>query len=137
MLMAIFIDTGIFVAARNKSDINHARAKQLLRRALGAEFGRVVTSDYVVGEAVTVALARTHNHQIAVNTGKLIMDSPRIEKLVAGEERFLKAWEKFKEIGGRGLSFTDCMTLVVMKEIGTTKIMSFDSGFDGLAGRVH
>ena len=137
MLMAIFIDTGIFVAARNKSDTNHARAKQMLRRALRAEFGRVVTSDYVVDEAVTVALARTHSHQIAVNTGKLIMDSPRIEKLVAGEERFLKAWEKVKTMSGRGLSFTDCMTLVIMEEIGTNKIMSFDSGFDGLVARIH
>lgn len=135
--MAIFIDTGIFVAARNKSDVNHARAKQMLRRALRAEFGRVVTSDYIVDEAVTVAFARTHNHQIAVNIGGLIMDSPRIEKLVAGEEKFLKAWEKFKRMSGRGLSFTDCMTLVMMEEIGTNKIMSFHSGFDALATRIY
>ena len=135
--MAVFVDTGIFVAARNRSDTNHTVAKQLLRRALRAEFGRVVTSDYVVDEAVTVALARTHNHQIAVNTGRLIIDSPRIEKLAAGEERFFKAWGKFKDMNDKALSFTDCLSLVIMEEIGASKILSFDSGFDGLVARIH
>lgn len=135
--MAIFIDTGIFVAARNKSDTNHARAKELLRSALRAEFGKVLTSDYIVDEAVTVALARTRNHQIAVNTGRLILDSPRIEKVIAGEEGFYKAWEKFKTMGEKPLSFTDCLSLVLMEDRGVNRIMSFDSGFDGLAERVH
>ena len=32
--MAIFLDTGIFVAARNSRDISHERASQLVERAL-------------------------------------------------------------------------------------------------------
>jgi len=37
--MAVFVDTGIFVAVRNKKDRNHRRAKELMRSALRAEFG--------------------------------------------------------------------------------------------------
>lgn len=29
MPMAIFIDTGVFVAVRNKSDVNYGRAREL------------------------------------------------------------------------------------------------------------
>ena len=45
--MAVFIDTGVFVAIRNKKDRNHQRAKDLMRRALRAEFDLIHTSDYV------------------------------------------------------------------------------------------
>jgi hypothetical protein len=38
-----------------------------MRSAHRAEFGIIHTSDYVVDEAVTTALARTRNHQIAIN----------------------------------------------------------------------
>jgi len=53
-----------------------------MKRALMAEFGVIHTSDYVVDEAVVTALARTRNHQIAVNTGRHILDSERIEKTI-------------------------------------------------------
>jgi predicted nucleic acid-binding protein len=67
--MAIFIDTGIFVAALNRSDNLHEKAVPLMERALQGEFGRVCTSDFVVDEAITTALARTHRHDLAVISG--------------------------------------------------------------------
>jgi len=134
--MAVFVDTGIFVAVRNKKDRNHQRAKDLMRSALRAEFGIIHTSDYVVDEAVTTALARTRNHQIAVNTGRYILSSARIEMLPILQEDFDLAWSKFQTIRDRFLSFTDCTSLALMERRGIQRIMSFDSGFDGLADRV-
>jgi predicted nucleic acid-binding protein len=135
--MAVFVDTGIFVAARNKKDRNHERAKELMRRALKAEFGVINTSDYVVDEAVTTALARTRNHQIAVNTGKYILSSPRIETLAISRDDFNLAWNKFQSFRDKPLSFTDCTSLTLMQKHGIERIMSFDSEFDGLAERIH
>jgi len=134
--MAVFIDTGIFVAIRNKKDRNHQRAKDLMRRALRAEFGLIHTSDYVFDEAVTTALARTRNHQIALNTGKYILSSPRIELNITSEEDFKLAWSKFQEIHDKPLSFTDCASLALMERHGIEQIMSFDAGFDGLTSRI-
>ena len=84
--MAVFLDTGLFVATRNKSDTNHARAEMLMEKALKGEYGIICTSDYVIDEAITTALARTRNYQIAINMGRFILDSPRIEKLFTGSD---------------------------------------------------
>ena len=135
--MAVFIDTSIFVAVRNRKDRNHQRAKELMKRALTAEFGVIYTSDYIIDEAVTVALARTRNHQIAINTGRYILDSARIEKLPILREDFTLAWSKFQNIKDRFLSFTDCTSLAVIETRGIERVMSFDSNFDGLAERLY
>ncbi len=134
--MAIFIDTGIFVAVRNAKDTNHKRGVHLMEEALKGKYGVIYTSDYVVDEAITVALARTHNHRIAVNTGKYMLDSPRIVKLAVTQEVFQEAWRRFQEDAERKLSFTDCASLAVMQKQRIQQVMSFDSGFDGHAERI-
>jgi len=49
---------------------------------LKGEFGRVYTFDYVIDEAVTTALVRTRRHDLAVDIGKYIIESPRFLLLV-------------------------------------------------------
>lgn len=134
--MGVFADTGVFVAAANRSDKNHAAAKSLLETALKGGHGVTYTSDYVVDETITTALARTHNHMIAVNAGRLILNSPRIEKLYTGPEEFEDAWRRFQVLK-KPMSFTDCTTLSHMERRGIKKLMSFDSEFDGLVSRLH
>ncbi len=135
--MAVFIDTTIFVAVRNRQDKNHVRARQLMERALKGEFGRLYTSDYVADEAITTALTRTHNHTMAVNTGRYIIESPRIERMFIGNEEFKLAWEKFQKLQGKFISFTDCSSLALLERHRINRIMSFDSDFDGLLSRVY
>lgn len=134
--MAIFIDTGVFVALRNVDDELHNQSKEIMRRALKAEFGRVYTSDYVIDEAVTTALVRTRRRDLAIDMGRYIIDSPRITKLWTTKETFELAWQKFKTID-KPLSFTDCVTLAHMQKNRIKQILSFDSGFDGLVKRIY
>ena len=135
--MAVFVHTGIFVAVRNSKDRNHQRAKDLMRHALQSEFGFIHTSDYVVDETVTTALARTHNHRIAINAGKYILSSPRIQMLLVSQDDFDRAWNKFQKFDDKLLSFTDCTSLAVIERHGIERIMSFDSEFDGLLERIY
>ena len=135
--MAVFIDTGVFVALRNADDELHIRSKQLIKKALKGEFGRVYTSDYVVDEAVTTALVRTRRHDLAVDIGKYIIESPRITKLWTAKDAFDVSWQKFKTFKDKPLSFTDCASLALMEKNHIKQIMSFDSGFDGLIQRVY
>lgn len=136
MRTAIFLDTGVLVVARNRSDNLHAKAVPLMERALRGEFGRVCTSDFIVDEAITTALARTHRQDLAVNTGRLVIDSPRIELLPVGRGEFQSAWDKFQKMRERPMSFTDCTSLALMQVHGIERIMSFDAEFDGLVERV-
>ena len=135
--MAVFIDTGVFVALRNADDELHIRSKQLIKKALKGEFGRVYTSDYVIDEAVTTALVRTRRHDLAVDIGKYIIESPRITKLWTAKDAFDVSWQKFKTFKDKPLSFTDCASLALMEKNRIKQIMSFDSGFDGLIQRVY
>jgi predicted nucleic acid-binding protein len=135
--MAIFIDTGLFVALRNADDELHVRSKELMRNALKGEFGRACTSDYVVDEAITTALIRTKRHDLAIDVGKYIIESPRITKLWIAKDSFVVAWERFKAFSDKPLSFTDCASLALMEKNRIKQIMSFDSGFDGLVQRIH
>jgi len=135
--MTIFIDTGIFIALRNADDEQHQRSKELMKKALKAEYGRIYTSDYIIDEAVTTALVRTRRHDLAVDVGKYILESPRITKLWTTREIFELAWQKFKALKDKPLSFTDSTTLAHIQKNQIKKILSFDSGFDGLVQRIY
>ena len=134
--MALFIDTGIFVAAVNIADKNCERAKELLEKVLEGEFGAVYTSDYVIDETITATLARTKKLELAIGVGEYVLGTPRIRKLRVSEDVFDSAWGKFKSLGGRPMSFTDCTSLALMEKSGVRNIASFDSGFDGLVERI-
>jgi len=135
--MAVFIDTGIFVALRNADDELHTRSKELMKQALKGEFGRIHTSDYVIDEAITTALVRTRRHDLAVDVGRYIIESPRITKLWTTEDTFDMAWKKFKIFKDKPLSFSDCVSLALMEKNRIKQIISFDSGFNGLVQRIY
>ena len=135
--MTIFIDTGIFIALRNADDEQHERSKELMKKALKAEYGRIYTSDYIIDEAVTTALVRTRRHDLAVDVGEYIIKSPRITKLWTTREIFELAWQKFKALKDKPLSFTDCTTLAHIQKNQIKQILSFNSGFDGLVQRIY
>ena len=135
--MAVYVDTGIFVALNNKSDKNHARSNVLMEKALKGEYGTVYTSDYVIDEAVTTALARTRDYSIAFRTGSFIIESMRIEKIYTSSNEFEMGWQTFQKLRRKPMSFTDCISLAHMNKRGLEKIMSFDSEFDGLVTRMY
>jgi predicted nucleic acid-binding protein len=135
--VTVFIYTGVFVALRNADDEFHIRSKELMRKALKGDFGRIFTSDYVIDEAVTTALVRTRRHDLAVDVGNYIIESPRIFKLWTTKDIFGLAWERFKTFKDRPISFSDCVSLTHIEKNGIKQIISFDSGFDGLIQRLY
>jgi len=134
--MTVFIDTGVFVALRNADDEYHEGSKDLMRRALKGEFGGIYTSEYVIDEAITTALVRTRRHDLAVDVGKYIIESPRITKLRITKEDFDDAWKTFKTLKEHPMSFTDCTSLTLIKKNNIKQTMSFDPSFDRLIPRI-
>jgi len=134
--MAVFIDTGIFVAARNRSDLNHRRAVELLRSALKGEYGEMYTSDYVFDEAVTLALIRTKKPRLAIDIGNFILSSRKLKMLFVDRVTFMEAWKIFSEYMDRRISFTDATSIALIKKYNIDYIMSFDKHFDGIIPRI-
>lgn len=134
--MAVFIDTGIFLALYDVDDHYHQRSKELIKAALTGSLGRLYTSDYIIDEAITAALVRTRKHNIAVELGKYVIESQRVTKLTVDQDIFNMAWTKFNGLEDKGLSFTDCTSLALTEKHAIKQIMSFDCGFDGLIQRV-
>ena len=91
----------------------------------------------IIDEAITTALARTKRHDLATDLGRYIIESPRITKLQIEKDTFEIAWKKFVTFKDKPLSFTDCTTLALMEKNRIKHIISFDSGFDGIAQRLH
>jgi predicted nucleic acid-binding protein len=135
--MAVFIDTGVFLALYDVDDAYHKRSKELFKDALTGKLGRIYTSDYIIDEALTILLVRTKQHDLAVELGRYLMESPRITRLTVDSDAFADSWAKFQSLKDKFLSFTDCTSLVLVEKYQIKKLMSFDRGFDGLIERIH
>lgn len=137
--MSVFIDTGVFVAFHNTRDVNHSRALELMNNIVTGKLGYAYTSDYVFDEAVTVALLRTRRPETALTVGKLILGeltTPFLMILRVNDEAFKETWKIFQQHAEKGLSFTDCTSIVLMKMRGVENLASFDTHFDGIVPRI-
>lgn len=137
--MSVFVDTGVFVAFENTADPRHEAARLLLRAAASGRIGDVFTSDCVMDEAVTLALARTRRADLALSVGNLILGTGPLGRFAGmayvSPRVFLRSWSRFGRLAPRGLSFTDCTSLELVQTEGIREIASFDRDFDGLAVR--
>ena len=133
--MSIFVDSCVFFAVYSKNDVHHAEAVRLLEFALSGRGGTVYTSDYVFDETVTLARVRTHNAEIPLTIGEAIIESNRVIMLKVDDDVFNQSWDTFREYCGKGLSFTDCSSIAIVKMHKIDTIFSFDSHFDGIINR--
>jgi len=137
--VGIFIDSGFFVAFHNSKDYNNRRALELMREIVAGRLGSAYTSDYIFDEAVTVALVRTGRTEIALNIGRMILGEitrPFLIIIRVNNESFSEAWKLFSRYAERGLGFTDCTSIALMRMSGINSIVSFDADFDGIVPRI-
>lgn len=129
--MSVFLDTGAFVAYRNKKDKYHEAAFKIFRGALEGKYGQMYTSDYIYNEALTLALARTNDISVAMDIADVIL-SPRIKMVFVDAGILEKSTRIFEQYSDRKLSFTDAVTIEIMNELGVEKYFGFDAHFNGI-----
>ncbi|MBU4220025.1 MAG: PIN domain-containing protein [Euryarchaeota archaeon] len=129
--MSVFADTGAFLAYRNKKDRYHEVALKLFIDVLKGKYGQIYTSDYIYDEALTLALVRTNNVDVAMDIADVIL-SPRIKMVFADEELLERSTTRFKKYSSRNLSFTDAVSIEIIKEFNIEKYFGFDSHFNGI-----
>ena len=129
--MSVFVDTGAFLAYRNKRDKYHEVALNLFMDALKRKYGQMYTSDYIYDETLTLALVRTNNIAVALDIAQVIL-SPRIKMVFVDAKLLERSTTTFKKYSGRNLSFTDAVSIELMKEFNIEKYFGFDSHFNGI-----
>ena len=133
--MSVFIDTGAFLAYRNKRDKYHEIAGKLFRDVLRGRYGQMFTSDYIYDEALTLALVRTNNISVAMDIAGVIL-SPRIKMIFADKGLLEKSTKTFRQYSDRKLSFTDAVSIEIMNEFDIERYLGFDAHFDGIVEQI-
>ena len=126
-LRAVFVDTSAWVALRYRRDQYHDRARRIADR-LDREHLGLVTTDWVVGETVTLLKARGAVSEALV-LGEAILGR-RLGYLVdSTPERRARAWELFVRYKDRRVGWADCASFAVMEELGLRRFFGFDEDF--------
>ena len=126
----LFVDTSAWIAHANRNDAEHAGVRDALR-SFG---GRLVTSNFVFDEVVTVARARL-DHRTAVLLGELLRDPDVVDllRLTAADEE--SAWRLFADRTDRAdradhsYSFTDCASFALMRRLRIDTALALDDDF--------
>ncbi len=133
--MRIFVDTSAWFALYDRRDDAHARAvrlwKDLRRRPT-----RLVTSDYVFAEAITLTRARA-GHGAARTLGEFLLKSKVVDIAEVSAQVRDNAWGLFVRHDDKAFSFTDCTSFVIMRDLGLTDAFAFDEHFAQLGFRLR
>ena len=134
MVDETFIDTSGFYSILVRRDHMHVHAAEFMAQA-ARDRHRLVTTDYVLDESVTLLKARGHARLIA----------PLFESIDASAAIRIE-WttpERFKETrsfclrhSDKAWSFTDCLSFVVMQAHGLPAALTSDVHFEQAGFRV-
>lgn len=126
----LFLDTTVLVGAADARDDCHSDGKAVLEAVVTGKPGLALTTDYVLDETLTIlGQRRGIGPAKAVDFVGRILSSPRLRLVTTDAQDVASAMADCAKIGG-ALSFTDVVSLAVMRRHGCDVICSHDTGFD-------
>jgi predicted nucleic acid-binding protein len=124
----IFVDSGAWIALLDQRDQFHDRSVRFQGELRRGVHGRLVTTDYVLDEAVTYL--RLHATGDAVREFRRILEeSESVQVVWTPPDRFWEAWNRLQERNDKRWSLTDCLSFVTMEALGIRSAFGFDSDF--------
>jgi hypothetical protein len=124
----IFIDTGAFLGRYDERDPFHSRADRGWKR-LDDEKLRCFTSSFVLDETFTL-LARRVTYEYAADKADTILGSKVLRILRPTAEDEFEAVRLFRKYADRRVSFTDCISFVLMRRQRLRKAFAYDVHFE-------
>lgn len=121
----VFIDTGAFVARYLVHDAHHRRAASVWKKLRGKP---LFTSSHVLDETWTL-LGRRAGYGFAADRALNTYASQSLEILYSGEEDEIAAVPLFKKFADQQVSFTDCVSFVLMRRYRIRRAFTFDRHF--------
>jgi predicted nucleic acid-binding protein len=123
----IFIDTGAFLARYVKQDQYHPMAIQQWQQLRHAR-QRCYTTNFVLNETFTL-LARRTDYGFAADRAQLLLQSRILVILRPDQTDEQSAVDLFRKFGDHQVSFTDCISFVLMRKHGLRHAFTFDRHF--------
>lgn len=120
----LFVDTSAWLAQANAKDRAHAA----VRSTLASFVGRLVTTNHVLDETLTLARARL-GHAAAAALGGLLLDPEVVDLVRAEADDEAAAWGLFLARADQRYSFTDCVSFVVMLRLDLAVAAALDEDF--------
>jgi predicted nucleic acid-binding protein len=123
-LKRAFVDTGAWYSLLDKNDPDHVRVTETFR----AYRGRLVTTNFVFDEAVTLARYRL-GWSVAQTFGSQLREQriARLERVTPKDE--IAAWSIFERYRDKRFSFTDCTSFVLIDRLALPVCLATDSDF--------
>jgi uncharacterized protein len=103
------------------------------QRWLDSNRDRLVTSDYVLDEVVTLINAR-YKRQTAIQVGQALFGETMARLVYLAQEDIESAWEIFGCHSDKRWSLTDCTSYVLMQRMGISNAFAFDRHFSQMRG---
>lgn len=133
----IFVDTGAFVGRHLAKDQHHRAASDSWAE-IGRSGERCVTSNFVIDEAVTL-IGRRAGHRFAADVIRRLYTSRALELIRPDAEAELAALSIYETYHDQDVSFTDCISFVLMERRKLRRAFTFDhhfriAGFEVLPG---
>ena len=124
----IFIDTGAFIARYLSNDQYHQQSVEFWTK-INKRKETCFTSNFVLNETFTL-LGRRAGYEFAVQRANNIYASKALTILRPDQTDELKALNFFGKYADHSISFTDCISFVLMKKEKIQKAFTFDSHFE-------
>jgi predicted nucleic acid-binding protein len=124
----LFVDSGAWIALRNRRDQHHAEADQLFRETLRRRI-RLVTTNLVLAEVHRLTLFRIGG-EAAARVLDRIDESSSVTVHFAGAEDHAAARRWLQRLAPRPVSYADAVSFSVMESLGCTRALGFDQDFE-------
>ncbi len=123
----VFVDTGAFVALRNRAEREHGAAREALSK-LVSERTPLFTSNYVFAETYTALLIRAGRKE-AIEWGKRFRAGEAVELVRVDELLEDDAWSILDSHDDKRWSYVDATSFALMTREGTAEAFAFDRHF--------
>ena len=124
----IFIDSSAFLALEDESDEHHEEAIRFRDHDLLSGNYEFITTSYILDETLTLIRSRL-GILPSINFSKKIRKSQIVKILSVTKEEEEKALDLFEKYDDKTFSFTDCISFVMMQDLGIHEAFTFDEHF--------
>jgi len=124
----IFIDSSAFLAMEDESDEHHEKAIRFRDQELLPGHYEFITTSYILDETLTL-IRRRLGIPASIDFSSKVRKSRIVRILSVSKEVEEKALDLFEKYDDKTFSFTDCISFVIMQDLGIQEAFTFDEHF--------